>query len=255
MSLSLNKKKQIQLLQQKKQRDEQHRFLAEGVKLVTDLIAAGIKPCYILGYADVIDKYNLRSKCIDTQECSEQEMKSVTSLRTPSPLLAIFEKPQLSTEINYSELMLVLDEIQDPGNMGTIIRVADWFGIKQIICSNTCADVFSPKVIQSTMGAVARVNVFETDLDEFFSRNMREWHLPVYGTFLEGTNIYNTKLEQKGFIIMGNEGKGISEKLKKYVSNKLFIPNYPIGEPTSESLNVATATAVVCSEFRRRTFC
>lgn len=250
MGISISKKKQIQQLAQKKQRDEQGRFVAEGIKLVGDLLTAGMKPVFVVGYADALK--TIGRQCTDVQECTEQEMKAVSGLKTPSPLLAVFEKPKLSENIDTKQLILVLDEIQDPGNMGTIIRVADWFGIKQIICSDTCADAFGPKVVQSTMGAIARVSVRETNLNELFAHNAREWHLPVYGTFLEGENIYTTQLEQQGFIVMGNEGKGISSNIKPFISNKLFIPNYPIGAPTSESLNVATATAVACSEFRRR---
>ncbi|MBP5365492.1 MAG: RNA methyltransferase [Bacteroidales bacterium] len=253
MGISISKKKQIQQLAQKKQRDEQGRFVAEGVKLVGDLLAAGLKPVFIVGYAEAIK--TIGQRCADVQECTEQEMKAVSSLKTPSPLLAVFEKPKHSENIDTKQLILVLDEIQDPGNMGTIIRVADWFGIKQILCSDNCADAFGPKVVQSTMGAIARVAIRETNLGDLFARNAREWHLPVYGTFLEGENIYTAKLEQRGFVIMGNEGKGISNELKPLITNKLFIPNYPAGSPTSESLNVATATAVVCSEFRRRIFC
>lgn len=254
--LSINKKKQIQQLAAKKQRDQQQRFIAEGQKLVTDLIAGGLKPTYIIGYPEALQSPTVRNASCEVAECTPDEMKQISQLRTPSPILAIFAKPERNANLNASptDLTLVLDEIQDPGNMGTIIRVADWFGIRQIICSDTCADAYGPKVIQATMGAIARVNVVETDLDALLLRNSREWHLPVYGTFLEGENIYHSQLQQAAFVIMGNEGKGISAALAKHVSHKLFIPNYPVGEPTSESLNVATATAIVCSELRRRTF-
>ena len=136
--------------------------------------------------------------------------------------------------------------------MGTIIRVADWFGMRQIVCSNSCVDAFNPKVVQATMGALARVAVFETDLEAYLLRNQSVWHLPVYGTFLEGKNIYSEPLSQNGFVVMGNEGKGISTAISRFVTHKLLIPSYPVGASTSESLNVSTATAIVCSEFRRR---
>lgn len=250
--ISNNKKRLIQQLTVKKQRDTQQRFIAEGVKLVGDLLRGGLKPCYITGYAETLREMDVEKCCRDVAECSEAEMKSVSLLKTPSPVLAIFEKPlppDISSRPN--DLTLILDEVQDPGNLGTIIRVADWFGIRNIICSKTCADAFNPKVVQATMGALARVRVAETDLEAYLAHNADSWKLPIYGTFLEGENIYTSKLTSEGFIIMGNEGKGISNALARYVSNKLFIPNYPIGTISSESLNVATATAIVVSEFRR----
>lgn len=255
--ISINKKKLIQQLQTKKQRDAQHRFIAEGIKLVGDLIRGGLKPAYIAVLPDTIDKNEYLTKCSNSAEiveCTLEEMKSVSLLKTPSPILAIFEKPDyngLETEAP-DGLTLVLDEIQDPGNMGTIIRIADWFGIRRIICSNTCADAFNPKVVQATMGALARVAIVETDLSSYLNRNSTEWKLPVFGTFLEGENIYNEQLPQRALVVMGNEGNGIGKDVACHITNKLFIPNYPADAPTSESLNVATATAIVCSEFRRR---
>lgn len=250
--ISNNKKKQIQQLSAKKQRDVQGKFIAEGVKLVGDLLRGGLKPVYIAGCADVLRDIDAKRYCREVDECDETQMKSITMLKTPSPLLAIFEKPQmLDISVRPNGLVLILDEVQDPGNLGTIIRVADWFGIRQIVCSKTCADAFNPKVIQATMGAIARVAVVETDLECYLAKNASEWHIPVYGTFLEGKDIYTATLSDNAFIVMGNEGKGISEKLKRFFTDKLFIPNYPAGETTSESLNVATATAIVVNEFRR----
>lgn len=250
--ISNNKKKLIQQLTTKKQRDMQGRFIAEGIKLVGDLLRGGLKTTYIVGYAEALKEINAEKWCRDIADCNEAEMKGISQLKTPSPILAIFEKPA-SAEIDDcpQDLTLILDEIQDPGNMGTIIRVADWFGIRKIVCSKTCADIYNPKVIQATMGAIARVRVVETDLECYLEYNATHWHIPVYGTFLEGSNIYTCQLQQRAFIIMGNEGKGINDKLTKYVSDKLFIPNFPAGEITSESLNVATATAITVSEFRR----
>ncbi|MCQ2228238.1 MAG: RNA methyltransferase [Bacteroidales bacterium] len=254
--LSINKKKHIQQLAQKKQRDIQGLFIAEGPKLVLDLIRGGLIPQIAVGEEDALRDFKSKANTNGKTEyidATAADMKAISQLKTPSKLLAVFEKPQgISAEEKPQDLVLVLDEIQDPGNLGTIIRIADWFGIRQIICSDTCADAFNPKTIQATMGAIARVGVVETDLTELFKRNKAEWKLPVYGTFLEGTNIYSTTLKNKGFIVMGNEGKGISAAIAPYVSDKLFIPNYPAGEITSESLNVAAATAIVCSEFRRR---
>ncbi len=249
--LSINKKKLIIQLAQKKQRDQQQLFVAEGAKLTADLVRGGLIPTYIVGLPDVIEQF--RSVCSEVNDCTEQDLKAISQLKTPSKLVAIFRKPQFKANTN-ADIVLVLDEIQDPGNLGTIIRTADWFGIRHIICSTTCADAYNPKTIQATMGAIARVMVEETDLVAFFDENCNGAKLPVYGTFLEGKNIYNANIMPNGYIIMGNEGKGISEKLKPYVSHKLFIPSYPVGAVTGESLNVAAATAIVCSEFRRRMF-
>ena len=253
--LSNNKKKQIQQLGQKKQRDQQGLFIAEGAKITADLIRGGLTPVFIAGLADAISQHDFRARCGEVVECDEREMRDVSLQKTPSKLIAIFKKPTfVRTEVRPRGLTIVLDEIQDPGNMGTIIRIADWFGIRRIICSDTCADAYSPKTVQASMGAIARVEVEETDLGVLLETNRREWQMPVYGTLLEGDNIYKTDVEQEGFIVMGNEGKGISERLKPYITHKLFIPSYPQGVVTSESLNVAAATAIVCSEFRRRTF-
>jgi len=146
-------------------------------------------------------------------------------------------------------LCLALDEVQDPGNLGTIIRIADWFGIEHIFCSQGTADVYNPKVVQATMGALARVHVHYVNLSELIDSLP---DIPVYGTFLDGTNIYEQELSQTGIIVMGNEGNGISPEVRKVINRRLYIPNYPANRPTSESLNVAVATAITCAEFRRR---
>ncbi len=248
--LSINKKKLIVQLSQKKQRDQHELFVAEGAKLTADLVRGGLTPTYIVGLPEVIEPF--RASCTDVNDCTEQDLKAISQLKTPSKLVAIFRKPNI--ELSTADtLVLVLDDIQDPGNLGTIIRTADWFGLRHIICSKNCADAYNPKTIQATMGAIARVRVEEVDLEVLFRNNKQGAQLPVYGTFLEGSNIYSTPLTTKGYIIMGNEGKGIAPALQQYVSHKLFIPPYPLGAITSESLNVAAATAIVCSEFRRRT--
>lgn len=250
--LSINKKKLIRLLQSKKRRDEYQLFVAEGQKLVTDLVRGGMQPFFFAASSECMTLPYVANALCEKALCSEHEMREVSHLKTPTGILAIFCKPGQSEIKCPSDLTLVLDEVQDPGNLGTIIRVADWFGIRQIWCSDTCADAFSPKTIQATMGAIARVQVTETDLVALMERNNRAWHVPVFGTFLEGDNIFQSQLPRAAFVVMGNEGKGISKKLAKYVSHKLFVPPYPPQGETSESLNVATATAVVCSEFRRR---
>ena len=179
------------------------------------------------------------------------EIDRVSLLKNPQQVLAVFRQSQYQLDFTSlsGKLSLVLDSIQDPGNLGTIIRIADWFGIENIICSIETADVYNPKTIQATMGALARVKVHYTDLSIFLGQNKI---LPVYGTFLTGKDIYTENLTPEGLIVMGNEGNGISETIESFISKRLYIPNYPAGQPTSESLNVAVATAIACAEFRRR---
>ena len=146
------------------------------------------------------------------------------------------------------KLTLALDGVQDPGNLGTIVRIADWFGIEDILCSMDTADIYNPKAIQATMGAIARVRLHYVDLPDMLSQTS----LPIYGTFLDGENLYDKQLSPEGIIVMGNEGKGITKEVGEKVSERLFIPSYPAQRETSESLNVAIATSIVCAEFRRR---
>jgi len=228
--LSKSQVKFIKSLSQKKYRDESGCFLAEGNKLVADLLP-------------FFDCEFLLSE--------PSEISKVSLLKNPPQTLAVFKQAQYQLE--YSDLSgklnLVLDCIQDPGNLGTIIRIADWFGIENIICSPDSTDVYNPKTVQATMGALARVKVHYTDLSDFLEKNKT---LPVYGTFLDGNDIYTKNLSDEGLIIMGNEGSGISSSIEKFVTERLYIPHFPADKDTSESLNVAVATAITCAEFRRR---
>jgi TrmH family RNA methyltransferase len=186
-------------------------------------------------------------------EVTDEELKRASFQETPQQVLAVFK--QLTYEVDVNEvarkqLCLVLDDVQNPGNLGTIVRLADWFGIEHIFCSKGCADIYNPKTVQATMGGIARVQVHEADLPELLSRLDKD--IPVYGTFLDGENMYGKELENRGLIVMGNEGKGVSKEVAAFVTERLYIPNYPEGRETSESLNVAIATAIVCAEFRRR---
>ena len=183
-------------------------------------------------------------------EVTEEELKKVSFLQHPQQVLAVFKQATSGDySINTNELNLALDGVQDPGNLGTIIRIADWFGITHIYCSQDTADVYNPKVVQATMGSIARVKVEYGDLLGLVESLPDD--VPVYGTLLDGDNIYQQTLENRGLIVMGNEGKGISPALAKKVNHKLLIPNFPEGRATADSLNVAIATAITCSEFRR----
>lgn len=256
--LSKARIKTIHSLEQKKYRRKEELFVAEGHKLVGELLAAGHKPSYICH----TDLWQI-PRCIK-EECSplscpidivtESELNSTSLLQHPQQVLALFPLPEWSLptpETGTTRLILALDGVQDPGNLGTICRLADWFGIEDIICSNDTVDIFNPKAIQATMGAIARVKIHYTDLKTFLSEASQH-STPIYGTFLDGRNIYERQLTPHGIIVMGNEGKGISPDIAQLVSDRLFIPNYPQERPTTESLNVAMATAITCAEFRRR---
>jgi RNA methyltransferase, TrmH family len=254
--LSKNKIKLIQSLGQKKNRSATGLFVAEGKRLVFDLLASEIVAsevfCTKLIYSDLINYKN--NTVIEVVE--KEELAKISFLKTTPEIVAVFKIPESVIEWDdiKNDLTLVLDSIQDPGNMGTIVRLADWFGIRNIICSEDCADLYNPKVIQSTMGGFARVKVHYVPLHVFLNR-AKQFNIPIYGTFLEGENLYKCDLTANGIVVMGNEGNGISNATETYVSRKVHIPSYPSGVVTSESLNVAIATSIICSEFRRRIIC
>ena len=248
--ISKNKIKLINSLSQKKFRDETGLFLAEGTKLVFDL--AQVFSCSVLvAIPEWLHEHEFL-KADEVIEVDSVELAKISNQKSPQGVLAVFAKPvyELNTNELTQKLSLALDDIQDPGNLGTIIRIADWFGITDIFCSEHSVDAFNTKTVQATMGALARVRVHTVDLVEFIQSCIGK--LPVYGTFMNGQNIYNKSLTQQGVIVMGNEGNGISAEIEKLITEKLLIPNYPIGQVTSESLNVGMATALVCAEFRRR---
>ena len=248
--ISKNKIKYIRSLELKKNRNKEGKFVAEGFKVVDDLLA--LQPADLI----VATQEWLHGKHIAAQteviEVTEEELKKVSFLQHPQQVLAVFRQATSGDySINTSELSLALDGVQDPGNLGTIIRIADWFGITHIYCSQDTADVYNPKVVQATMGSIARVKVEYGNLLALVESLPAD--VPVYGTLLDGDNIYQQTLENRGLIVMGNEGKGISPALAKKVNRRLLIPNFPEGRATADSLNVAIATAITCSEFRRTT--
>ncbi len=249
--LSKNKIKTIKSLSVKKFRDELNLFVAESTKLVLDL-APAFHCVTLLATAGWL-KSNPTIQADETIEVTDEELHKVSNQKSPQGVLAVFRKntADIPAEELKNNLVLALDGIQDPGNLGTIIRLADWFGIRHIFCSHQTADVYGNKTVQASMGALARVHVHYVNLSDFLKQQAQEG-IPVYGTFLDGTNIYQQTLSANGIIVMGNEGNGISEEIGKLINKRLFIPNYPEGEPTSESLNVGIATALVCGEFRRR---
>lgn len=249
MALSKNQIKYIHALELKKNRKNDKVFLAEGPKLVGDLL--GHFPCNLLvATPKWLEKHkNIPADCVIT--ASEEELARASLLKTPQQVLAVFKQPDeyIDTAVIKHSLCLALDDVQDPGNLGTIIRLADWFGIEHIFCSPDTVDAYNPKTIQATMGGIAHVKVHYTPLPELI-RSVD--NCAVYGTFLDGTNMYECPLSTTGLIVMGNEGNGISPEVRQLINQRLYIPNYPPGKESTESLNVAIATAIVCAEFRRR---
>lgn len=249
MALSKNRIKYIHSLELKKSRKADKVFLAEGPKLVDDLL--GRFPCCFLIATSEWLSQNRHLPLADVTEVSEEELSRASLLKTPQQVLAVFRQPEerMDASVISHSLCLALDDVQDPGNLGTIIRLADWFGIEHIFCSPNTVDAYNPKTVQATMGGIARVKLHYTSLPALI-RSLKD--VPVYGTFLDGENIYGQSLSKNGLIIMGNEGNGIGEDVRQLINRKLYIPNYPADRETSESLNVAIATAVVCAEFRRQ---
>ena len=256
MRISKAEIKQVRSLQQKKFRDELGLFVAEGDKCVEELQKG----------------FELVSFYREGENASRVEIEQMSGLQTPQGTIAVFRKPILPLapsleERAGGEVLLVLDGVQNPGNLGTIIRTCDWFGVHDIVCSRDTADCFNPKVVQATMGALTRVRVHYTDLAEWLKAvSSQHSDVRIYGTLLDGKDMYEelsairnqlsaegSKLKaESSIIIMGNEGNGISEEVRRLVTHPIRIPSYPKGAETSESLNVAIATAIVLAEFRRR---
>ena len=245
----------VRSLGEKKGRVEHGLFVVEGEKWVTELLASGlsVSRLFVTEPFDRQFKLLAQSRNLTVEVVSAREMERLSHLKTPAPAMALAGIPHHALPNKPgSELTLALDGIQDPGNLGTIIRIADWFGIRDIVCSPQSADCFNPKVVQATMGAILRVRVHYTDLQRLLEEAATR--VSVYGTFLEGENIHTADLgdSSSGIIVMGSEGRGIGPEAASAITRKLCIPSYPPENPTSESLNVATAAAIVCSEFRRR---
>ena len=239
--VSKNQIKLITSLQQKKYRFANQLFFAEGIKVIQELLKSNFELDHLYTTQRDFEEVLAAKKSI----IDDTDLKKISALTTPNSCLALFKIPAEKI-IKGSGLILALDSIRDPGNLGTILRLCDWFGINQLICSKDAVDIYNPKVIQATMGSIARVNVNYIDLISFIEQTK----LPVFGTFMDGKNIYKSNLPHEGIIIMCNEANGISPELEKMIQNKLTIPRFGNLQKT-ESLNVATATAIVLSEFRR----
>ena len=246
--ISKAKTKLIRSLDQKKYREIENAFVAEGPKIVGDLLETRHAKL-LIATQDWLEGKSFPEET-EVVTATDEELRKVSFLRHPQQVLGVFPLPLPKSEDRPNgKLSLMLDNVQDPGNLGTIIRIADWFGIETIYCSMDTADAYNPKVVQATMGSIARVNVVYRELTTMLDSLPKDF--PVYGTLLNGDNIYQQTLSEEGIIVMGNEGKGISPIIAQRVTHRLLIPSYPPGRPTAESLNVAIATAITCSEFRR----
>ena len=248
--ISKNLLKYIRSLELKKTRRKEGVFVAEGPKVVEELMKR-----YTPNRLIATDEWwNATHTVQRPNDCvvSDDELRKASFMQHPQQVIALFPipQPEVTSESLAGNLTLVLDGVQDPGNLGTIIRIADWFGIGTIVCSTDSADAYNPKVVQASMGGIARVTVVYQDLIGFFESLPSG--MPVYGTFLDGNNIYEQELTPNGIIVMGNEGNGISPEVARFVNQRLLIPSFHDSRETVDSLNVAIATAVTCAEFRRR---
>lgn len=241
----------VKSLDERKTRRKEGAFKAEGTKCVADTLGHFTLRT-LFATADWLDAHRDALKGLDADriiEAARRDIVRMSSLVTPPDVIAVYDIPERSLDAAKARngLVIALDTIQDPGNLGTIIRVADWFGVHEILCSNETADCFAPKVIQSTMGSISRVRLHYGDLREMIKAVNPE---AVYGTFLDGESITKASLKQTGIIVIGNEGKGISQEIESVVTERLLIPSYPEGHETGESLNAAIATAITLAKFR-----
>ena len=236
-------KNQIKLvvsLKQKKYRSQHGLFVVEGEKVVKELLKAQLKPFKVF-----VDNQEMLGKFKEAVLVNKRDLKQMSSLTHPNGVLGVFHIIEPMVE-QIDDWTVALDAVRDPGNLGTIIRLCDWFGVKKLICSTDTVDCYNPKVLQATMGSISRVNIDYVDLEEF----LRKTDLPIYGAYMDGETVYSADVTEKGILVMGNEANGISEKIGRFIAKKIAIPQF--GPANTESLNVATATAVLLSEIRRR---
>ena len=241
MSISKNQIKLITSLSQKKYRQKHKLFIAEGVKVVGEFLASSFE-LETLFCLDGLDSEVSDQKIV---RISENDLKKISNLKTPNKMLGLFRIPTQKPQKN-SNLIMALDAVNDPGNLGTIIRLCDWFGVDQIICSNDTVDSFNQKVVQASMGSLTRVSIHYLDLANYLTNT----NLPAFIADMNGVNVYNTQLPKEGILVMGNEANGVCEEIKQLVTTKIAIPRFGAIQET-ESLNVATASAILLSEFRR----
>lgn len=249
--ISKNQMKFIKSLYVKKFRDREGLFFAEGVKIVTELISSGLKIHSLYFTSEWEEEIVKHKNTINAIKISNVDLKKISLLENPNKVFAVAHIPARKLELKNLKdtFTLILDHIQDPGNLGTIIRTAEWFGIKNIICSEETVDAYNPKVIQSSMGSLFRTNIFHLKLKEVLKQIKNEIKIPVYGALLDGENILNKKLNPKSFLLMGSESKGISKELLPFIDERISIKKS--GQSYAESLNVAVAASILCYQFLR----
>ena len=235
--ISKNQIKNITRLKQKKYRQQEGLFIAEGRKVIEEFLNSTFK---------LVDLFTTETFDVDQEVIiSENELKKISCLTTPNKALAVFKIPE-DLNLQSDGLILALDSVRDPGNLGTIIRLCDWFGVNQLVCSQETVDCYNPKVVQATMGSLTRVAIHYVDLEDY----LQKADLPVFGAFMEGKDVYKSKMPKAGVLVLGNEANGISKAIEACVTDKISIPRFGALQAT-ESLNVATAGAILLSEFRR----
>ncbi len=264
--LSKTKIKHYRTFHAKKTREAESKFIVEGTKMVEELFATSLKIDTLVATEEWFNTFrhcgfdpqsHVYCKEVASQvrndikvfSATEAELQAISTLQNPQQVWALVEKPRNKTQFSSQGLILALDGIQDPGNMGTILRIADWFGVAQVLCSPDCVELYNPKVVQASMGAIFRVPVLHGNLQNFFAACS---HSNIFAADLEGENVYSANLPTNSILVMGNEGNGLSKEIKNCIQKKLHIPSFKQSGETSESLNVAVATAVLCSEFKRR---
>lgn len=258
--LSKNVISHLGSLKTKKFREEHREFIAEGHKLVTELCTSDFKIKTIYALTDWFNENHSQPLFYghDCREVTESEMKKISGFTSPPPVLALVEMPEQPPPETFgfsenSSLLLALDDIRDPGNLGTIIRIADWFGIPRIFCSPNCVELYNPKVIQATMGSITRVKLYHLDLVPLLSGFIQNGTGKVYGAFPDGTPVHKIKPERPCLLLIGNESRGISKELIPFITKKISIPSYGTSlSGKAESLNASVATGILCAEFRRQ---
>ena len=251
--ISIQTIKRTKSLQQKKFREEENCFVAETPKIVEEILNSNTYSVEVVyGLKSWIDENWKRFARHTLEEVSPKELERISGLQTPNQVLAVVRKREVLTDFRtvFSDTSLMFDDIRDPGNLGTILRIADWFGIKHVVCSNESVEYTNPKCIQASMGSFLRVEVHYGNLPEILSQKPE--NMPIYGTFMEGENIYHTELDSKACIVVGNEAHGISKSVESLITKKIHIPSFSNEKKHAESLNASIATAILCSEFKRR---
>jgi TrmH family RNA methyltransferase len=253
--ISKNRIKYIRSLQDKKVRDEEQHYVIEGDKLIKDYLNSGTRLKLLAAAPEFIALLMPGEKAAidEIESASFRDLERMSSLKTPHNAIAVVSMPEpASDHIKIADnIIIALDSIQDPGNLGTILRAAAWFGFRNVVCSLNCADLYNPKVIQASMGALLNVTTWYQDLKKLMEEAVRK-ELPVYGTYLEGESVYSSKLGNRGIIMLGNESRGISDDLLPFITTRLLIPKFSASSHGVESLNVGMAASVIFSEFARR---